>query len=86
MTPVNPYHHGLDSATLYSKDNASLYDSDEGKYDTTRHLWRQKLDKQQVYAIDRKVQFSDGWNEHVKELTRWRDADIKGNRETYYIN
>lgn len=28
---------------------------------------------------------SDPWKEHLREVRRWHDADIKGNRKSYYM-
>ena len=58
-------------------------DDDECLSETMKRAWREKYDG---YAIDRRLNLTDPRNAHIKEMTRWRDNDVKGNRKRYYIN
>jgi len=52
---------------------------------TTRHLWRDNYDPEQIYSIEKNFKMSQPLDEHLREIKRWRDNDNKGNRKSYYV-
>jgi hypothetical protein len=52
---------------------------------TTRQLWRDKYDPEQIYSIEKNFKMSVPLDENLREIKRWRDNDTKGNRKSYYV-